>query len=821
MKKPINKLCKITLALMLVFSSVFILNLEIAQATASIFGNSNFSVQEGVGTTINLQVQVSSDVAPLSFQSSAIEWVFPINHQETQNLPAGTHSMQFMIAPPATGAVGTTTVSTAWMGAAGPINLSFSVNVLQTPTEPAPPPQPTPSIIMDAPLNAIQMQPGVAEFITVTMRNQSTATALNFTLTPVANHNFTIEPVGHATGALQNNATRNFQFRVVPNQNMPSDISQTQIGFTFAFGPANDRTTGTVNVLVNINHPEVLNPSLQIQSTHLGQPSVFAGEQFSIEAIVINTGRAVANNATLNISNFSEIFPIQSVTSAQLGAINPGETAQATFNFTSLERATQFLAQVDFSVSYDLTEGERATSPTQAAFINILGLGEEDETQQQIRVDAITSPMGVFSPDSIAHFSVAITNIGDETIRNIRIASTPDANIVPRMPSIQTILQLLPNESATVDFAFSATDLATSRFYNIGFGISYNDNSFEIFSGFNVFNPDEDDEDDQDLPESVPRLIISNYVVEPLIVMAGNEFDVFMTIQNTHSIRHIQNALVTGQVVGTAGGGGQAGVQGGTFTPVGQSNIFFIDHIPPSVEYSQPLRMFAIPNAAPGHHVITVTFIFEDDLGREHTQIEQIGINVQQISELTVGAIDISDFLMVGNAEWLNFTVHNTGLTTLANVRVSISGENISGHEEIFGTLQIGEHRNFWGSFTPTAGGPTTLQILVAYVDSVGITQEIVHNFDIDVIGGGDMGDMGDIGGGGDIFFPPGGGDFEFWPGMEGDEDGWFIGFIQNPWVWASASAVVLAIGGIIFVVLRKKKQNKLFDDFDDDDDKN
>ena len=52
----------------------------------------------------------------------------------------------------------------------------------------------------------------------------------------------------------------------------------------------------------------------------------------------------------------------------------------------------------------------------------------------------------------------------------------------------------------------------------------------------NVSNPDKDDEN-----ESKPKIIVSNYVSDPLIVMAGDEFDLTMTLMNTHKEKAVKN----------------------------------------------------------------------------------------------------------------------------------------------------------------------------------------------------------------------------------------------------------------------------------------
>ncbi len=54
------------------------------------------------------------------------------------------------------------------------------------------------------------------------------------------------------------------------------------------------------------------------------------------------------------------------------------------------------------------------------------------------------------------------------------------------------------------------------------------------YAGANVSNPEKDNEEDGDKKESKPKIIVSDYKCDPVIVMAGENFDLTMTFLNTH-----------------------------------------------------------------------------------------------------------------------------------------------------------------------------------------------------------------------------------------------------------------------------------------------
>ena len=65
-----------------------------------------------------------------------------------------------------------------------------------------------------------------------------------------------------------------------------------------------------------------------------------------------------------------------------------------------------------------------------------------------------------------------------------------------------------------------------------------------LYAGVNISNPKKDKEDEKEDDEknkSKPKIIVSDYVCDPLIVMAGNEFDLTMTLMNSHRDKSVHN----------------------------------------------------------------------------------------------------------------------------------------------------------------------------------------------------------------------------------------------------------------------------------------
>jgi len=729
---------------------------------------------------------------------------------------------------------GSTFVGHVNIGHSGGTAIGFlNVNVgaaAATPT-PAPTPAQTPVIHMTSPTGHVEMAPGISSIVSVTLSNTSRFIARDFRIMPRAHADFTVEFVGEPPSFnLTANTTRTFQLRITPHAGLESGTHNIVFDYSFENNVRNVITQqGTI--VARVYRPTPEEPRVVMADFALAPRIVNAGDDFTISTTLRNTSTAHAANVQLSVGSFAERGLIsRGSTTSFVGSMVAGSTRDISFDFGTTDRLETGSYPITFTLRYDNAAGEVVTEEF-TFYVTIIGDDDEDDIETdraRLTITSISQPSGIFTPGQQASFDVTIQNNGERNATNVRISAAPEDGVVPRLASIQTIPSLAIGQSHTFSFAFAPTSQAQSQFYNIGFGVAYDTGhtddgapirgSFEQFSGFNVYNPDaeDDDDDDDDGPRSVPRIIISDYTVEPLIVMANTEFDLSLTMLNTHSERTIGNIRVTWEVTAITVGNEITG--GNVFTPVDSSNTFFIDSIPPRGIYQHNMRLFAIPDAAPRNHVITINFEYEDEDGNPFEATESIGVNVRQQSRLELSMMPgIPTMVMEGDRIDVSVTALNAGRSTLFNLRVRLEGEGITPTEEVFGNVQSGNMNNFWANFFATQPGPTVVYLVANFEDEMGEAHEIVQTFDMEVMGfgGGDFDDFDR-----DFVFD-GGGDF---PGMW-DENGWGYGedgsIWTNIWFWLGAGGgVVVVVGAVILLVRRKKKRDKEFelDDNDDDD---
>ena len=661
------------------------------------------------------------------------------------------------------------------------------------------------NIEMTAPTQYINMAVGVASYVDVTLRNTTQILASAATISIPPNANFDIVIIDNPSPFTLANAPITVRFRITPrdsvsdSSNIRFDLNyRNAVGDTFTrefFIPALVQTT----------------PDARVSITNFAtSPNIVAGQDFTVSATIRNLSTVVANNVQVSLGDLGAGGLLMQGSNVYfVGNLAANAERVVTFNMSSISSTSTG----SYPVSIRLTYGDYGDISNQF-FITIIG--DSEEYQGRLVVTDITRPTGVFAPNQQVPISFTIRNDGEETVNNIHILADSNSGVVPRLASNQTIQNLAVGESATLHFAFAATAQAQSQFHDIGFTVRYDDSEFTQFSGFTVYNPDVDDDDRDDNNNIItPRVIISNYRVDPVIVMANSEFDLYLTIQNTDANRSIGNMRVTWQVHGVTVGTGQgATVAGGaTFTPVNASNTFFIENIHPRGEVVHHLRLFTIPDAAAQNHVISITFDYYDMEGNSFQTSEDIGINVRQVSRLELGQANVPEFATVNQFMQQQFNVVNTGRSTLHNLRVRFEGEGFdtSQADEFFGNLQGGNAEFFWGSIIPVQGGDLTLYLIASFEDELGELHEIIQSFNLWVD------DPWVNMGSDDDFFFPGGDDIWFDDGFGGDWEEPTEGL--QSWHYAVIGVVGTALAfGIAILVIRKKKRGPSFlhdDNFD------
>lgn len=307
-----------------------------------------------------------------------------------------------------------------------------------------------------------------------------------------------------------------------------------------------------------------------------------------------------------------------------------------------------------------------------------------------------------------------------------------------------------------------------------------------------------------------PKIMISSYQLSPKIAEAGKTFDLSFSLYNTNNKNAIYNLKATieqnlGAQPQNTGENNAMVSDGSVFSPVNQSNSFYVAALYPWNTANKNITMSVLPNAVAGNYVINLSIEYEDADGNQYKTIEAIGIPVVQRAGVTMGEVK-SDDLMVGNPTEMSVSIYNTGKDNLNTFMCDVIGKGIKidNDQKFIGNFNTGTQETFSFTATPTREGEIEGQIMLSYEDSTGKVHTQIKDFSKEVSAGmpedmeagmnGEMGeemgmDSPDMGGGSPL---------------------------SSPFVWIGLIVIIILAG-----VLYKKKKNKKEDEellIDDED---
>lgn len=307
-----------------------------------------------------------------------------------------------------------------------------------------------------------------------------------------------------------------------------------------------------------------------------------------------------------------------------------------------------------------------------------------------------------------------------------------------------------------------------------------------------------------------PKIMISYYQLNPQIPQAGKSFDLSFGLYNTNSKNTIYNLKATieqnlGAQPQNSGGNNAMVSDGSVFSPVNQSNSFYVAALYPWNTANKHITMNVLPNAVAGNYVINLSIEYEDADGNQYKTTEAIGIPVVQRAGVTMSELK-SDELMVGNPTEMSINIYNTGKDNLNTFMCDVIGKGIKieNDRKFIGNFNTGTQETFSFTATPTRAGEIEGQIMLSYEDSTGKVHTQTKDFKKEVMEGmpEDMGaDMN--------------GEMTHEMGMEDPNMGGGS-VLTSPFLWIGL-IVILILAGILYKKKKGKKEDEelLIDDED------
>lgn len=474
-------------------------------------------------------------------------------------------------------------------------------------------------------------------------------------------------------------------------------------------------------------------PSFKLENMKLSPESMSPGNSANLSGKVLNNGTQEMVDVTVSLDNLStdKISLSGGFSSKHYASIPVGGSVE--FAFPLVASADMAAGNYPVSIKLKFKDGfGKAVEKAQEFYVNVGGVAGQ---KSQLEMRNMREPSGVYGVNENFTVSFDLYNSGKVAAKNIVVtAEAVDTSaVVPKSGSVKTVSELAPGATTSLSFTFAGTAASKSQNYAIQFTTEYTSGgtavtTFKQFAGVNVSNPDSEEEN-----ASKPKLIVSNYVCDPLIVMAGEEFDLNMDILNTHAQKGVKNIKMFLTLAEETSS--ETEKSGNIFTPVESSNTFYFDAIGPKGTAQKQLRLYVVPEAQPKTYTLTVNFEYEDSAGKEFTAKELLGINVKQVTELQVDEFAIPDTVEMYSPITVSFGYYNTGKVTLSNVMVKVEGDvECQNKNTYIGNLESGAGEYFETTFTPNSGGEVPVNIVISYEDATGELKEERREFILNVM---------------------------------------------------------------------------------------
>lgn len=529
----------------------------------------------------------------------------------------------------------------------------------------------------------------------------------------------------------------------------------------------------TVTLKVDSNF---MPPSLQVEMDYKG--SFQENTPQAVNLNVTNVGHVAAKNVTVKLTGES-VFVTNGSNIKYVENIESGKTAKVPVTLM-VSDTSKYTVPLALELKYIDDQGKEQIS---SQVINLSTKGSV--VQKELGLTTTTEPQGAVKIGE--SFNIGFNLTAPDGAENVTITVDAKGGIVPKSKSIFIEPKLTPGQKKSYNVTFVAPDEVTTGTYPISMTAAYalngKDVEIKTYATVLIDNPKKDEEDEDGKGKGQPKVIIGHYSSDPVVVKAGEEFNLEVGFLNTHTTQTITNFKANLTVVEKG-----ENDTGSVFTPVAASNTFFIPELAPGQSEVKNIRLYTLPNAKPKTYEVTLEMTYDDANGNEVKANEFIGIPVEQVTKLEVAEVNV-EMVEVGMESELSATIYNTGKTDISNVMISITGEGFTAvdSKKFEGLFKQGSQLIYDPTLIPNQSGIINGQILIEYEDATGQVLTMAHDFEMEVMEPMVMPDM----------------DFEGDMGMEEPEP---VQGINWPMMLGGVMGVGIA-AGITTLVLKKRRR--------------
>ena len=535
----------------------------------------------------------------------------------------------------------------------------------------------------------------------------------------------------------------NVVFQLEIDKNADADTYKVPIKITYTNIYGKDYSVDEEIYIKVLNNN--LPPQLVVKKAVPSLQEIPEEQEFTVTFQVWNMGTLDAKNVTVELKpDSANFYVLDSLTKHYYSELKGQQSKEVTYTLKAKKERLPGTYAITVSLMHD-----NITAPTEyTMYVNVLGTKvekedkEEEEKKDDINIitENIHTPEGTVLVEQPFTASFSVKNTGTTTAESVKITVDGGDKILPRSLNVLNLTNVKPGESVPVAFSFVATKDSDSRTYPIKAVVEYLNNKETVrkeqYMGVLIANPEKDKEEEEEEEDTtlntVPKIIISEYSTDPVMVNAGENFTLRMKFLNTNKVKAVENMKIT-LIVNES-----SEKTGSVFSPVQSSNTFYIAHLEPGQTSEKEMMMYTIPDAQAKTYVVKASFEYEykeKDQLKSNTMDDLFGIPVVQPAKLETSDVIVSEPAIMGEPVYLSSEFYNMGKVTLSNLMVKVEGNFDTKESNYFvGNFEMGMSDYYEAPVTPLVPGETTGLLVFTFEDSAGKEHRIEKEFTVNAM---------------------------------------------------------------------------------------
>ena len=570
----------------------------------------------------------------------------------------------------------------------------------------------------------------------------------NIIVSPIVSENldefpFVIEKLDYTlkkTGTITKGTVCDFQYNFKISSQATAGVKK--VGFDVTYTDASNQTQSTVVCLYvtveespTVAIPEyTISPKVVVQKFESNKASLTAGTEFELDFTLFNTSvEQNISNLVVKVSDDSgNIVPVNgSSTSIYVGTISKNTTSVVTVPMMVATSATTQNCAITVTLEYEGEDGESYTS-IDTIFISVTGATAPSEPTysttpkaiiQSVAIkkvvaeeETVTEDNSIYGGDVIELTLVIFNTSAEQNIQNVLLKLNEESNsIIPIDGVVDSsyVGAISKGKATTVSVKMRVLDSAESKTYPLNITMEYEGEDTQSYSvSQSAFITVKESANSQTTPtySTTPKVIVKTASVNAESIIAGDSFEITLTLRNTSAEQDIHNLVV------------KLTDESGVIIPVkGSSSSVYAGAISKESEQAIKLVMQTPSTAETKGYSLSVILEYEGDDKQSYTVNDSVVVQINQLPKLTIEKPVLYDTPWLNQTCGTSLSIFNTGRSDIYNCLITIEGEGLTLETSYFGgIIKAGSSLESNFNIIPTKDGEVSGNIVVSYEDAMG-----------------------------------------------------------------------------------------------------